>query len=158
MDTPWNYIFVCLKNHKGNIIVWIVIKNFKIFFTNYKFYMFKAWHKSKIFLHIQSTQTLEMNNPYFFQTSFVSTKCASFLLKIEKNLILMNRRAKWFELMIFYFYNQFEHIWLKHAFNPKNYEFWKCDHNKSFSYLCDRGHECIILSYKINLLSKCINI
>jgi len=25
MDIPQNYIFVCLKDHKGNIIVWIVI-------------------------------------------------------------------------------------------------------------------------------------
>jgi hypothetical protein len=35
----------------------------------------------------------------------------------------MIRMAKGLELMIFLFYNQFEHIWLKSAFEPKNYGF-----------------------------------
>jgi hypothetical protein len=26
--------------------------------------------------------------------------------------------------------------------------FWKCDFNKSYSYICDRGHECIIYIIK----------
>jgi len=30
--------------------------------------MLKAWHKSKIFLHVQNIQTLRMENLYFFQT------------------------------------------------------------------------------------------
>jgi len=34
--------FLCLKDHKGSIIVWIVIKVFGIFFINCKVYMFKA--------------------------------------------------------------------------------------------------------------------
>jgi hypothetical protein len=37
-----------------------------------------------------------------------------------------------------------EHIWLKNVFDPENYGFWKCDFNKSCSYLCDKGHKCII--------------
>jgi hypothetical protein len=42
VDTFLNYIFVCLKNHMENIIVWTVINFLKIFSTNYEFYMFKA--------------------------------------------------------------------------------------------------------------------
>jgi hypothetical protein len=30
------------------------------------------------------------------------------------------------------------------AFDLENYGFWKYNFNKSCSYLCDRGHECII--------------
>jgi hypothetical protein len=43
-----------------------------------------------------------------------------------------------------YIYNQFEHIWFKCVFDPKNYGFWKYSLNKSCPYLCDKGHECII--------------
>jgi hypothetical protein len=60
-------------------------KFFGIFYINCKVYMFKAWHKSKMFLHVQISQTLRIDNPCFFQMSFFSTKCASFLLKIEEN-------------------------------------------------------------------------
>jgi len=106
--------------------------------------MFKACLKSKMFfLHVQSTQTLRMDSPCFFQMSFFSIKCVSFLLKIGKVLTLMIRRTKGLELMNF-FYNPFEHIWFKSAFDPENYEFWKYDFNKSYSYICDRGHEYII--------------
>jgi len=35
---------------------WIIIKKIEIFSINCKVYMLKAWHKSKIFLHVQSTQ------------------------------------------------------------------------------------------------------
>ncbi len=42
------------------------------------------------------------------------------------------------------FNNQFEHIWFKSAFDFENYGFWKCDFNKSRSYICDNGHDCII--------------
>jgi hypothetical protein len=41
----WNSIFVCLKNHRWNTIVWIIINFFGIFFINCKVYMLKAWHK-----------------------------------------------------------------------------------------------------------------
>jgi hypothetical protein len=48
--------------------------------------MLKVGHKSKMFLHVQSTQTLRVNNLFFFfQTSFVPTKFAPFLLKIEED-------------------------------------------------------------------------
>jgi hypothetical protein len=55
----------------------------------------------------------------------------------------MIRKAKGLEL-IFKKINWFEHIWFKCAFDFKNYGFWKCDLNKSYSYLFDNRHECII--------------
>jgi hypothetical protein len=58
---------------------------FGIFSINCKVYMFKAWHKSKTYLHVQNIQTLRMDNPCFFQTSFFSTKCAPFILKIRED-------------------------------------------------------------------------
>jgi len=32
--------------------------------------MLKAWHKSKKKLYVQNTQTLRMDNPYFFSNVF----------------------------------------------------------------------------------------
>jgi hypothetical protein len=61
-----------------------------------------------------------MDNPCFFQTSFFSTKCAPFLLKIEKDFNIDDQKG--FELMNLK-KNQFEHIWLKSVFDLKNYSF-----------------------------------
>jgi hypothetical protein len=42
-------------------------------------------------LHVdQITQTLKVNNPYFFQMFFSSTKCAPILLKIKEDFIKLN--------------------------------------------------------------------
>jgi hypothetical protein len=41
--------------------------------------------------------------------------------------------------MIF-FYNTFEYF--KCHFGFKNYEFWGCDVNKNYSFLCDKRYEC----------------
>jgi hypothetical protein len=83
-----------LKDYKRNIIVWTIINFFGIFSISYKFYMFKAWHISKMFLYVQSTQTLKMNKFYFFQMSFFSTKCAPFLLKIGEDFNIDNYTSK----------------------------------------------------------------
>jgi hypothetical protein len=64
-------------------------------------------------------------------------------LKIGEDFNIDDSKGKKFELMIF-LNNPFEHIWFKSAFDPKNYGFKKCGSNKSCSYICDRGHECII--------------
>jgi hypothetical protein len=56
----------------------------------------------------------------------------------------MIRREKGIELIIFYIYNQFKHIWFQHVFDPENYGFWKCDLHKNYSYVCDERHECMI--------------
>jgi hypothetical protein len=55
-----------------------------------------------MFLHVQSTQTLRVDKPCFFQT-FYFTKCASFLLKIGEILKLMIRKEKTLELMNYFF-------------------------------------------------------
>ncbi len=140
----FNYIFVCLKNHKGRIIVWIILIFWGIFSINCKFYMFKTWHISKMFLHVQNTQTLKLDNPYFIETSFFPTKCAPFLLKIGDDFNSDNYKGKRTWTNQKKNYNQFEHIWFKHVFHLENYGFWKSGLNKSCSYACDKGHECII--------------
>ncbi len=70
-----------------------------IFSINYKVYMLKIWHKSKMFLHVQSIQTLKMDNPYFFQTSFFLSNVHHSFWKLERILTLMIRKPKGFELM-----------------------------------------------------------
>jgi hypothetical protein len=47
--------------------------------------MLKVWHKSKMFLHVQNTQTSKMDSAYFFQTFFSLTKSATFFLKTKKD-------------------------------------------------------------------------
>jgi len=78
--------------------------------------MFKAWHKSKMFLHGQSTQTLRVDNLYFF-LPYVHHS----FLKLERILTLMIRKEK--------------HICLKSAFDLKNYGFWKCAFNKKIVHV-----------------------
>jgi hypothetical protein len=93
---------VCLKNHKGIIIIWIVMKFFGLFFINSKVYMLKAWHKSQLLLHIQSIQTSRVDNPYFFQTSLFLSNMHHSFWKLKRIFKLMIRRAKRFELTIFF--------------------------------------------------------
>jgi hypothetical protein len=47
----------------------------RIWNINCKFYMFKVLHKSKMFLHVQSTQTSRIDNPCFFQMFFFYQMC-----------------------------------------------------------------------------------
>jgi hypothetical protein len=77
-----NFHFVCLKYHKGNIIVWIFIFFGEYFplITNFTcskldknqkcFYMFKALKHRKWIVFV------------FFKGFYFFTKCAPFLLKI----------------------------------------------------------------------------
>jgi hypothetical protein len=40
-----------------------------------------------------------------------------------------------------------QHIWIqwfKSHFGFKNYEFWACDFNKNYSFVCDKRYECIV--------------
>jgi hypothetical protein len=97
-----------------------------------------------MFLHVWSTQSSKVDGLYFFLTSFFFTKCAPFLLKIGEDFNIDDYKCKRTWTNENCLYSQFEHISFKHAFDLENYGFWKCDFNKSFSYLCDRGHECII--------------
>jgi hypothetical protein len=43
--------------------------------------------------------------------------------KLERILTLMIKKSKAIEIDEIHFYNTFEHIWFKHVFGPKNYEF-----------------------------------
>jgi hypothetical protein len=80
MHTPQNYIFVCLKNHKGNIIVWIEVKKIGIFSINYKFYMLKAG--PKIIISCLKHSNLKSGQSLFFSNVPFSTKCALVFIKI----------------------------------------------------------------------------
>jgi hypothetical protein len=53
-----------------------------------------------------------------------------------------------------FLYNQFEHIWFTCVFDFENYGFWKCGLNISYSYLCDKGHECTIYMIQNQFLVK----
>ncbi len=100
MDIPWNYFFVCLKDHKGSTIVWIVINVFGIFSIDCKAYVLKAWHKSKMFLHVQNTQTLRVGLfLVFFKHPFFLPNVHHSFWKLERILTLMIRREKGFELI-----------------------------------------------------------
>jgi hypothetical protein len=46
-------------------------KFFGVFSSNYKVYMFKVWHKSKMFLCVQSTQISKVENPYFSKKNLI---------------------------------------------------------------------------------------
>ncbi len=52
-----------------------------------------------MFLHVQSIQTLRMNNLYVFQTSFFLSNVHQFFQNLERILTLMIRKAKGLELM-----------------------------------------------------------
>jgi len=47
--------------------------------------MLKAWHKFKIFLHVQSTQTLRVNNLVFFKLFLKKSNVHDSFLKIGKD-------------------------------------------------------------------------
>jgi len=103
-----------------------------MFSINCKIYMLKDWHKSKMFLHVQSTQTSKVDNPCVFSNIF--------FLKLEKILTLIIIKAKGFELMK----KKSQHIWIhlvQNVFDPKTYGFWNGD--KKCSCWCDKRHECI---------------
>ncbi len=135
MDIFLNYIFVCWKDHKWSIIVWIVMI-FLEYLSSIAKLTCSKFDTNQTFLHLQSTQTLKMDNPCFCQMSFFTTKCAP-LLKIGEDFNIDDEKDKrtWTN-----FYNQFEHIWLKSVFDLKNYGFWKFAFNKSCSCLCNRGN------------------
>jgi len=52
-----------------------------------------------MFLHVQSIQTLRMNNLYVFQTSFFLSNVHQFFRNLERILTLTIKKAKGLELM-----------------------------------------------------------
>ncbi len=70
---------------------------------------------------------------FFFNVLFFKPNVHHSFWKLKRILTLIIRKG--FELMNCFFYNPFEHICLKNVFDLKNYGFWKCDFNKSCSYI-----------------------
>ncbi len=103
MNIFLNYIFICLKDHKWSIIVWIVIMFFGIFFISCNIYIFKVWHKSIMLLHVQSIQTLRVNNLCFLFKCLFFTKCPPFLLKIKEDFNIDDYEGKraWIDEVFF---------------------------------------------------------
>ncbi len=136
VDTQ-NYIFVCLKDHNGNILVQIVIKKIGIFPLIANF-IIQTLTQSKKNCMFKAIKPWEWTFLFFYQMCTI-------LFELERILTLMidyKGKRTWIDENCFN--NPFEHLWFKVAFDPENYGFWKCDFNKSCSYICDRGHECII--------------
>jgi hypothetical protein len=87
------YVFLgFLKNtwYKGQFSSLCIFIMF--FFKYLKILLFEHLRKILVFrmsllwfLHVQSTQTLRMDSPYFFQISFFNTNCAPFILKIRED-------------------------------------------------------------------------
>jgi hypothetical protein len=76
-----------------------------------------------MFLHVQSIQTSKVDNPCFFQTFFLKTKCVPFLFKIGHDFNIDNYKGKRTCIHENYFITDLEHIWLKSVFDPKIYGF-----------------------------------
>jgi len=55
-----------------------------------------------MFLHVPSTQTSKVDNPYFFQMFFILPNVHRLKNKLESILTLMIRKEKRLELMIFF--------------------------------------------------------
>jgi hypothetical protein len=143
MDTFLSYIFICLKDHKWRIIIWIIIMFLKYFPWIAKLTCSKFDTNKKCFCTFKALKLWEWTIFVFFKCLFFPPNVHHFFWKLKSILRLMITKAKGFELMI-YFYNWFEHIWFKSVFNLENYGFKKCALNKSYSHLCDKRHECII--------------
>jgi len=68
---------------------------FEIFSINCKDYMLKTWRKSKMFLHVQSIQTLRMDNfCFFFKWTFFLPNVHHFFWKSKRILTLMIKIEK----------------------------------------------------------------
>ncbi len=136
--------FCMFQRSQMKYIVWIVIMFLGIFSVNCKIYMLKVWHKSKMFLHVQSTQTSKMDNPHFFQMYFFLPTVHHFFWKLERILTLMIRKEKGLELMNFFFINHSNTFGSKVFLTLKIMDFENVPLTKIVHYLCDQRHECII--------------
>ncbi len=95
-----------------------------------KFTCSKLDTNQKYFCMFKALKPQEWTIFVFFQISFFIPNVHHSFWKSERILTLMIIKAKGYELMNYFFNNQFEHIWFKNAFDPENYRFWKCVFNK----------------------------
>jgi hypothetical protein len=79
--------------------------------------------------------------PFLSNVFFFYQMCI-ILLKIGEDFNIEDYKDKRTWTDENWFYHPFEHIWLKRTFDLQR--FLKCGFNKNYSYICDRGHECII--------------
>jgi hypothetical protein len=96
---------------------------FKIFFINFKVYVLKGWHKSKMFLHVQSTQTSKVGSPFFFKCFCFLPNVHNSFWKLKRIFTLIIRRAKGLELMKIVFITHLSTFWLKMFLNLKIMDF-----------------------------------
>jgi hypothetical protein len=104
-----------------------------------------------MFLHVQSTQTLRVDNPYFFQMSFFPTKCAPLLLKIRKDFNIDDYKGKKTWTNENCVYNQFEHI----LFHGQSF-IWCIELPSDAIKDCVVMHDFICLG-KVNISHDCCN-
>ncbi len=89
-------------------------------------YMLKVWHKSKMFFHVQCTQTSKVDNPCFF-------KCRKFAsISLQKNYFKKNLI---FFLNLKFYFNSISKIthskWIVHQ--HKNVNTYMLVHNNCFT-------------------------
>jgi hypothetical protein len=128
------------KIKKGSIVVWIVnlSGNMVPLLVNFQYSKFDA--NKKCFCMFKTSKYVECTT-FFFQT-FLSNVHHSFL-KLKRILTLMIKGTKINKIDEFFL----QHIWIqwfKSHFGFKNYEFWACDFNKNYSFVCDKRYECIV--------------
>ncbi len=135
MDTPYNYIFVCLKNHKwsnkhNNLDcykkIWNIFHQFQSLHAQYLTQIKNVFACSK-------HSNLKNGQSSFFPNVLFFTNCAPFFLKIGEDFNIDDQKGKRTWINEFFFYNPFKHIWLKSVFDSENYGFWKCAFNKNCS-------------------------
>jgi hypothetical protein len=97
MDTQ-KCIFVCLKDHKGNIIIWNVINFLEYFPLIAKFTCSKFDPNQKCFCMFKTLKPWEWTIGFFLTFFFLPNVHHAFW-KLERVLTLMIRKAKWLELM-----------------------------------------------------------
>ncbi len=106
--------------------------------------MHKIWCKFTMFLEMIKSSKL-WSGQFFSKHHFLILNEHYLISKLERILILIITRGKGVEIGKVHFDNTFhDYCWFKHAFGPKDHEFWICDFNKkSYSILCDKNDACI---------------
>ncbi len=139
------YIFVCLKDHKWSIIVWIVIIFGEYFSLIAKFTCSKFDTNQKCFCMFKTLKPQKWTFLFYFSNiHFFYQMCTILKNKLEKILTLMIRRAKGLELMKIIFITNLSTFGSKMFLTLKIMDFENVLLTKKNLCLCDRRHECII--------------
>jgi hypothetical protein len=98
MDIPSNYIFICFKDHKGNIIILIVIICLEYFSLIAKFTCSKFDTNKKCFGMFKTLKPRKSMVLVFFKHLIFLPNVHHSFWKLKNILTLMVRRAKGLEL------------------------------------------------------------